>query len=352
MGSVEVVEADEAVPPALAAEWDRLARAIPVAPFLWPGWIEAWARAFGAGPLELLALRRDGDLTALLPLERRGKTLRAPANTHTPGYGVVARSRGDAEALMAAALERARGSLALGPLGEGPGGLPALTAAANHAGASVHWRVTSRSPYIDTSGDLASYERALDAKMLREARRRRRRLESEDEVKLEVVDGSADLEELLDQGFALEGAAWKDAGGTAIRSDLATSSFYRAVARWAAGAGTLRLAFLRVGERALAFDFCLEHGGAHYLLKTGYDPEARRLGPGIMMRWEMIARAFRERLASYEFLGKDEPWKLRWTNATRVHVSARVFKPTAAGAASRLWWMGARPLAARLVRRK
>ncbi|HKP88939.1 MAG TPA: GNAT family N-acetyltransferase, partial [Thermoleophilaceae bacterium] len=41
----------------------------------------------------------------------------------------------------------------------------------------------------------------------------------------------------------------------------------------AAEQGWLRLAFLRLDGRAIAFDMCLEHGGAFYVLKGGFDPE-------------------------------------------------------------------------------
>ncbi len=176
-------------------------------------------------------------------------------------------------------------------------------------------------------------------------------LESQGLVELEVSDGGTRLDELFDEGLRVEGAAWKVAHGTAIASDAATLSFYRSVARWAADAGILRLAFLRADGRPLAFDFCLEQDGSHYLLKTGFDPGARALAPGIMIRWEMIARAFSEGLASYEFLGKDDAWKLRWTATTRVLLAARAFPPSMPGSVSRLWWTEGRPLARKVLRR-
>ena len=80
----------------------------------------------------------------------------------------------------------------------------------------------------------------------------------------------------------MEGSGWKTRTAIASRPD--TRRFYRDVARWAAGRGWLRLGFLRLDGRALAFDFCLEHAGTHYLLKTGFDPAFRAYGPGMLMR--------------------------------------------------------------------
>lgn len=351
MHSVERIEPGGEIPPPLASEWDDLARRSKAPPFLRPGWIAAWRRSFGAGPLEVLCVRREGSLTALLPMERRRGGLSAPANAHTPCFGAVFEREDDATKLMRIALERSPTRLAMQHLGEGAGGLRSLGAAAAEAGARLSSSVLGRSPYIDTRGELSAYEKTLDAKLLREARRRRRRLEEQGPVELQIADGRAELDELLEQGFRIEGAAWKASTGTAIASDETTRGFYRSVAAWAADAGTLRLAFLRANGRTLAFDLCLEQDGVHYLLKTGYDPGARRLAPGVLIRREMIARAFMEGLTSYEFLGKDEAWKLRWTTAARVRLAASAFTPSVRGSVSRLWWNRMRPLVRRALAR-
>ena len=51
----------------------------------------------------------------------------------------------------------------------------------------------------------------------------------------------------------------------------------------------------------------------------------------MLLRHEMIARAFGEGLRSYEFLGADEPWKLEWTSAVRRRDLFQAFAPTARG---------------------
>src|SRR5207247_10269646 len=68
---------------------------------------------------------------------------------------------------------------------------------------------------------------------------------------LEVVDGSERLDELLEEGFRVEASGWKSRAGTAIASRPDTRRFYTDVARWASDRGWLRLAFLRLGGRAL-----------------------------------------------------------------------------------------------------
>ncbi|MFQ5948998.1 MAG: hypothetical protein ACE5KX_09080, partial [Acidimicrobiia bacterium] len=63
----------ESFSPALSDEWDLLARAVGASPFVRPGWVRAWAEAFGPGPPAVATVRRAGRLVAALPIFRDGK---------------------------------------------------------------------------------------------------------------------------------------------------------------------------------------------------------------------------------------------------------------------------------------
>jgi CelD/BcsL family acetyltransferase involved in cellulose biosynthesis len=185
--------------------------------------------------------------------------------------------------------------------------------------------------------------------MLRELRRRRRKLESQGSLELVVEDGTDRLNELLDQGFRVEAAAWKGRAGTAIVSSPKTERFYRDVGCWAAQRGSLRLAFLNLDGRPLAFDFAVEEGARHYLLKTGYDPLYRALAPAMLLRYEMLGRAFELRLRSYEFGGADEPWKLQWSTGLRERLRLQAFAGTPSGLVDWAAWTYGRSMAKRVL---
>ena len=51
----------------------------------------------------------------------------------------------------------------------------------------------------------------------------------------------------------------------------------------------------------------------------------------MLIRKEMIARAFSNGLASYEFLGAAEPWKLRWTDMLHERRLLQAFAPSVPG---------------------
>ena len=164
-----------------------------------------------------------------------------------------------------------------------------------------------------------------------------------------MLDGSDRLDQLLEEGFAVEAAGWKGARASAMVSRPETAEFYRRVAAWAADRGWLRLAFLRLDGQAFAFDFAVEEGDVHYLLKTGFDPAFGRFAPGMILRYEMLARAFSNGLRSYEFLGADEPWKLEWTQTTRPRGLFQAFAPSLRGQLEWAAFAWGRPAAKRVL---
>src|SRR5262249_13536135 len=123
-------------------------------------------------------------------------------------------------------------------------------------------RPAERSPYFELSG----FERRLGAKFRGNLRRRAKKLPQLAFERVSVYDARA-----LDEGLALEAAGWKgqDGLGTAIACHARLARFYHAVARSFARRGRLTLAFLRTGERRIAFHFALEDERVYYLLKPG-----------------------------------------------------------------------------------
>jgi CelD/BcsL family acetyltransferase involved in cellulose biosynthesis len=321
--------------PHLAREWDELADALDAAPWFRPGWFEAWWTAFGAGRLCILTLRRGEKLVGVFPVRDRLGGVGSLSNWHTPEFGPLAEP-GEEIALASGLVGWKSARISLAFVDASRQGTSAFCAAADAAGYRLLTRALERSPYVDLRRQWTEYESERGRKLRSELRRRRRRLDASGRFSFEVHDGRELLDELLDEGFRVEAASWKGSRGSAIASQTATSQFYRATARWAAARGWLRLGFLRLDGRPFAFDFCLEANGIHYLLKTGYDPAYREFGPGVMLRYHMLSRAFSVGLRSYEFLGADEPWKLEWTDTVRERSLVQAFSPSPLG---RLNWV-------------
>jgi CelD/BcsL family acetyltransferase involved in cellulose biosynthesis len=329
----------------IAAEWDLLADRCRAVPFLRPGWIRAWWRAFGTGALQVVTMRRDARLVALVPLFRRRGSLNSTTNFHSHFFGLLAEDADAARALASTVVDSAVRRVAVGFLDSESPDLAELANAGKARRRRVLTRTLARPPYLDIHGTWAAYERGLSRNLRSDVRRCRRRLAEAGRVSFEIEDGGARLDELLGEGFRLEAAGWKVARGTAILSRPETERFYREVASWAAERGWLRLAFLRLDGRAVGFHYALEDGQTYYPLKGGYDPRYREFSPGKLMIHSTLSWAFSTGLARYEFLGGEAQYKNAWATASREIVLFQAFTPSAAGFANWALHAYGRPLA-------
>jgi len=343
---VELLES----PQAIRTEWEELADRTGAPPFLRPGWIEPWQEAFGRGEPAYLVTRRDGRLAGVLPLESRRGTLASTANWHTPLYGPVVE---DAEA----AADLARGVMAhagrradLWFLDPDAPGFSELSDAASDFAYGTIVRSIAKSPYVAVQGSFDEFMAGLDRKFRKDIGRRWRRLE-ESGGGVRFEDGSERLEELIDDGLRLEGSGWKSEQGSAIASTPERERFYREVARWAAERGWLRLAFLDAEGSPVAFDFGIESGGVFYVPKGGFDVEHRKLGPGQLLTYASIKRAFELGLRSYELLGQQDEYKRSWTSTVRERLRLQAFPRRPAGSATYVAWRYGRPMVRALRRR-
>lgn len=314
----------------LGAAWDELAERSATVPWARAGWFRSWFAAFAPARSRVLALRDAERLLGVFPATVRLGAMRSASNWHTPEFRLLAEN-GYAADLGRALFAMRPPRLTLAFVAADEPAVVAWQETAKREGYRILERTLERSPYIDTSGDWDAYAAKRDTKFLRELRRRRRRLDAEGRLAFEIHDGRERLTELLEDGFRVEAAGWKAQRGTAVTSQPATRRFYFEVASWAAARGWLRLAFLRLDSKAVAFDFSFEDAGVHYLLKTGFDPAYGRFAPGMLLRYEMVARAFAKGLQRYEFLGADESWKLAWTDTVRERLLMDAFAPTPRG---------------------
>ncbi len=327
----------------LAPDWERLAEHQRANPFLWPGWIDAWWRSFGRGQLQILAVYQDGCLAGVLPLHRLRAVLSSTTNPEAPLFGFLAANEMAAYQLSKALYLQSARRIDLSLTDLADVGISQVLETADAAGYRVFTDTVEGSPYVTVHGtSWDAYESGLRRKFRSELRRRRRRLEEEGRLVLQVFDGKERLEELLEEGLRVEGSGWKDTAGTSIYARPAARHFYKEVAHWAAERGWLRLAFLRLNGRALAFDYCLECYNTHYLLKTGYDPAYKKFAPGMIIRHLMLARSFSEGLGTYDFLGVPDAWKSEWTSTHQKLMALRMFAPTMLGSLDRFFFVGGR----------
>lgn len=321
--------------PELEREWDELARRCDASPFRRPAYIALWRATFdprGAAP-DLVIARRAGRLAGALPVIREGGRVRPLGNFETPAGGIVADDAAAATAVARAVLGADARRVDLERLPADGETRRAIERAAAAAGHRVIRRTTMRSPVVDTHEGWQAYwssrSRNLRHNVERCGRRGRELGELTADLRRDVAE--ADLDRLLDEGFAVEGSGWKTAQGTAILTDPRARRYYTELARWAGREGWLRLSFIRIDGRAIAFSLGVESFGTHHALKMGYDVAWARVSPGMLLLEALIRRSFDEGLARFDFAGHDEQYKLAWATGTDDQVSLSVFRATPAG---------------------
>lgn len=327
--SVEPVAHIENDIESIAQEWDDLADRVGASPFMRPGWMTAWWRAFGRGDLVIVTARRDGRLTGVLPLERLGRALSALANHHSPSYGPIAEDRAATRALAERTLGEMPSRLELFMLGDQDEIIGELLRAGNGARHPALSRVIRRTPYLSVDSHSDGALASLGRRGRKELRRQRRRLEDQGAVELEIIRDQAALEQAFGDLLALEGSGWKVERGTAIASQPRTRDFYREIATWAAARGYLALFFLTVDGPRIAVDLCLEDAGVRYMLKGGFGTAYASVSPGNLLRAENLTQGFAAGMTRIELGGGSDAYKLRWTSATVPFCQVQIFSSRA-----------------------
>ena len=324
--------------------WDALVeQANPAHPFLTHDWFATWWAAFGGDSrLHIVVVHEDGRPVAIAPLMRRrsrvlgfGVELIEPMlNDHTPRYEFILTSRPNAACRAIWNHLRHEGGrwhmLFARQLPAGSITLETLAQCAEHDGYLVGRRDGDASPVVPFTGTWSRYYATLSRNHRSKINKGLNRLRRVADVRLEVISDPDGVEAALADGIAIEAAAWKARHGTAIGSDPLVRNFYAEFAGRAARSSTLRLMFLNVGGRRVAFAYGLESAQRLFVLKAGYDPEFARYSPYNLLCALVFQHGFERHLEEYEFLGGNEPWKLDWTSHVRKHEWLYVFAPTLA----------------------
>jgi CelD/BcsL family acetyltransferase involved in cellulose biosynthesis len=313
---------------AMGREWDALVeRARIDHPFLTHDWVRTWWECFGAGKeLYLLGVRSGENLIGLAPLMRtRTRMYGLPvwrlefiANVHTPRFDIIVAER--AGEVYPAILDHLQSHeddwdvVMLPELAEGSQTESELTRLAESRSLRTGVWVAGASPIIPLVGSFDAFRAKLSSKRRSTLRQRLRRLELLGAVSMDVVTDGERLASALEDGLRIEAASWKGEAGTAIARNADLERFYGLIAERAAASKTLDLLFLKVGDKRIAFGYCLRRGRTIYLLKTGYDPEYAACSPFNALLFFAIESAFHEGLTAIDLLGCDEPWKAAWTD--------------------------------------
>lgn len=332
IGGIEAIEK-------IAIDWRSLsASASEDQPFYRPEWIAAYLRAFAPrAKLILLTARVRGELLLVLPLIYETGTfskvpvrkLRAPVNFWAGRFDATCKSGPEGDSVIAAAWSY---------LGQLPGWdvlsfrdslhgsvVKRLAVAAREGGFNTVELADKPSPIVPIP--CASECRKLlpvNARLRRELRSIRRTLEQKQtSVKLhrvEVADRDA-----LRIFFGLEASGWKGQERSAILLN-GESQFFEDVASAAARFGYFTLYLLELDGEFIAGQYGFTLRDTYYSVVVAYNEKFREYSPGHLLIDEIVHDCATRGVRSYQTMGQNQDWKMRWTNQTQPMSHHYVFR--------------------------
>jgi CelD/BcsL family acetyltransferase involved in cellulose biosynthesis len=324
--TLRIIDSIETLTP-LADEWNRLADGTK-SPLLRFEWFAACAQAFcPPGRLHIMALSDDAGIAAIAPLVlnpshgiRRLEVLGTAALGELSGF--LYRDQASLDELVTAIHATGKPLYLSCLLSDSPEAktLAALQPTNFRYGTSV----TYSSPWIPIGTTWDKFLPTISSSWRSSFRRSQRKAEENGPVQFDFVtatDGNVDA--LFAEMFRIEAASWKARTGSAVESDKQLNVFFREYVKTVAVQGKLIIAFMKVGERNVASQLLVNHGGRLWVLKVGYDEAYAKSSPGILLMHRVVQFAFDNGYEAFELLGANEPWVGIWKPEIHSHIAYR-----------------------------
>ena len=282
--------------------------------------------------LPLIAVARDGDQHAVLPLVRRGRQIHALGNWYTFRIAPLFTKGADKAALLgtlAADLPGQSPHLILSPLPDENGEASLLAAALRRAGWVAFVDQCDVNHVLEVKGRsygeyLASRPGPLRTTLKRKA------------GKVSVQLASHFDPALWAEYEAVYAASWKPQEGS--------PAFLRAFAEQEGQAGRLRMAIARADGQAVAAQFWTVEGSTAFIHKLAHTEQSKHLSAGTTLSAALFEQVIdRDQVTMVDFGTGNDGYKRDWMEQVRPRYRIEAFRPG---------WPGNWPAIARVALRK
>jgi CelD/BcsL family acetyltransferase involved in cellulose biosynthesis len=123
----------------------------------------------------------------------------------------------------------------------------------------------------------------------------------------------------------LHTARRNEAGDQSVFLDARVLDFYDRLLARLDPRKDLRFLVMEFDGRTIACEFAFQHFGRLFGFKTAYDPEFRDYSPGTMIVRRTAQYAAENGLAVFDLSRGSDPYKLRFSNASKKYYALRVF---------------------------
>jgi CelD/BcsL family acetyltransferase involved in cellulose biosynthesis len=124
---------------------------------------------------------------------------------------------------------------------------------------------------------------------------------------------------------------WKFREGAGMAGSLQLIKYYHSLLGMLNKNGWLRVNILKHKGEPVAFVFNSRYKKTVYGHQLGYDDNYKAFSPGRYILSRSIKETFGAGVAEYDFLGKDESYKMSFTSTCRGHAKYFIFNGTLMG---------------------
>jgi CelD/BcsL family acetyltransferase involved in cellulose biosynthesis len=322
----------------LKNEWnDALAAGDINAPFMTFEWFSCWWRIYGKNNrMMVLIIRDNGRIAVLAPLMQarmRWRGLPVTAISFMDNYLTsrmgLALARGDDEIVnLLFSLFRERESqydlLMLNYVEKDSYTDRAVSRMIQANRLSYVDVETDTTPFIPVQGTWEAYLKNRSKnfrKRLRNLHNQFDRAGGYEVVKYTTEDTAKALEEM----FFVSRHSWKFKHKTAVVNDPEQMEFYTSLAHAFAPRGWLNIWVLKLKGEPIAYAFNVRYNQRIYGWKIGYHEGYANLSPSKFLDFHIFKDCFDHQLIEFDFMGKNEPYKLDWTKNCRYHRKYYIF---------------------------
>ena len=138
-------------------------------------------------------------------------------------------------------------------------------------------------------------------------------------VEAGAVTDESEIDAELTQLFDLHQRRWNQRWLPGVFGGKRVQAFHRDAARRLLKQGWLRLFSLRLDGVTQASLYCFAYGDRFCYYQGGFEPTLARLSLGTVLTARALQAAISEKRAIFDFLRGDEPYKAKWTGASRIN---------------------------------
>lgn len=147
-------------------------------------------------------------------------------------------------------------------------------------------------------------------------------------VTYEHFDSTSDPSSFLEALTTIENSSWKHSAGSSITTNPDQDMFYRKFVAATKDKSWFSGHLLRINGVPASFIYGVEDNGIFYDLKESFDEGFKEHSPGHLLKVHTIKGLISRGIKLYDFMGFDEPYKLRWTDQSYTQNTYAVFNHT------------------------